>query len=199
MRQIGVHAGQRRAAALYGVDESGQRWPAMNRKLRRRSKAQLRATAFHEAAHAVAMSQLGIRFLLVEIYSVPKECILSNGQCGFSLGCVVHDPGFKIGGYRQLDEVLCQLAGPRATKRLKPWLSWTAVVFASGQEDYNQAMNLAKELNLDLSSYERTARELVTMMWSEITAVAERLLVRKELSFEEVCAIINAPATPITP
>ena len=160
------------------------------RKRRRPRLTRDERTAYHEAGHAVAafFEQLRVRTATIKPDKVKG-----------SLGHVSHypkpsfHPDFETDARterRVLAGVLTYLAGPAAERR--------ATGRATGShDDYRNAMDMASRLcgsNESVGALLRwmwvQARDLVTVHWSFIEAVARALLARRRLSGQEVREII---------
>lgn len=143
----------------------------------------LRATAIHEAAHAVAYLLKGCPVDAVHIQRTASDA----GQCVTSLSQVLSIP--------EADRGVAILAGITAQRRFcargvrRPhWesdystLAEIALGIAEGDE-------LAAERWID--GRQREADEFVEKYWGAIQKVADALICRRTLTGEEVVAIIG--------
>jgi hypothetical protein len=155
------------------------------------------ATAYHEAGHAIAWWRYGIPIRDVTI--VPGDGFAGQVRHGDLWGEVkldVDDPHEHETNISK--EVVVCLAGSAAQRRFSR-RSWRTY---HGQSDHVRAVDLASRLNEDddrakdlyLRWTERRADFLVKRYWPFITALAERLLVVRTLTGDDVLKVISEVA-----
>ena len=155
---------------------------------------ELRATAFHEAGHAVAAFMLGRAFTRVSI----KPDDLTVGRCSFRTPGTWYRPEEEMSAptRRMLEHrIMISLAGPeteaRATGAFDPQAS---------QEDLDRALDHACLMAADpseASAYVEWLRlRTVNLMkqdgfWNAVRALAETLLRRNELPYRHARIVIQ--------
>ena len=155
--------------------------------------SQLRATAFHEAGHAVAAYAENLRIRKATIIAERNTLgyVLNDSPSGgVQLDCDRADRA-RLRAERAI--IIC-LAGPVAQKRYSP-RSWRNV---DGSEDYEQAKNLAIKINgstdaanAHLKWLEIQTRDLVELRWREVEIIAEALLREQTLDQTRIQEILG--------
>ena len=146
---------------------------------------QRRATAYHEAGHAVVRWCYGLEFRLVTI-----RPDLVDG----SLGHVAHAPDEPVDGYA-VSLAAGQVAEIKFRRRLPRWGS-------EGDDEDIIEIALARGMAPDTAAaWGRycilMSRDLVNQYWREIQAVAAALLERETLSYQDaVDVMLNGRMKP---
>lgn len=135
-----------------------------------------RATAFHEAGHAVVAHRFG--HLVDSVTIKPKPGIL---------GSSASEEEFSDGSTDR-EQVLVLYAGLAAERLVRPG----AVVEDGAWSDYEKAERLVACLGVPVEELEREAAELVHKHRVAIEAVAEVLLEHTSISGEEVLIIADS-------
>jgi hypothetical protein len=155
-----------------------------------RSDTALRATAFHEAGHAVAAWSRGIKVTSATV--VPAGRFLGqvthvNPLRGVRLDCDGSDRARR----RAEADIVVLLAGPAAQRRHNP-RSWRS---CHGASDHERATDLAMRVNGSEEAAEAylnwlaiVARDEVDTFWDVVERVARELFERRTLSAAEVAA-----------
>lgn len=161
----------------------------------------MRLAAYHEAGHAVACFQLGVRISEVSIIA-EGNCL---GFCSAQHALHGHNPEFDKTDSNRLRMEKCfvtLMAGFYAGKKLNPKGKGSAG--ASG--DFGEAVSLVRyfisssaehQAYIDLLSIR--ARQLVNsrFIWPLISALAQRLLERKRMKGKEVREFLFAERNKI--
>lgn len=166
----------------------------MKLSVRVHSLKQHKATAFHEAGHAVARLYVGAE---------PTGAII-DGPKGFSFGTNLSWESAHSGQYAIWDRLICDLAGTHAEARAsKRAIAWVAL--NSGLEDYRSATPRISQLvangfaNSESAAWRRAeeeTREYIKDCWGAIGHVATALLAKGHLSADEV--VLAASLVPRT-
>lgn len=157
-----------------------------------RGRRALLATAYHEAGHAVAAHVLGRPLLYATI--IPEDLEHagpSNGHVHY--GKTMADSKGEGWGLMMI-KMVCACAGPAAHRRHDP----RAKAHLSGGYDY-ETVKIAASLVSSSEAAERAlrrwgheeARQLVRRHWSDITALAHRLLVEFTMTGMEITAFLK--------
>ena len=158
---------------------------------RRYSHRQL--VAYHEASHVLAALHVGQPFDFVKVIDESKvvETDSSAGRVNLDLSSIVPD---------RLSYLFILLAGPAATKNMRPHLSWVAVMFSGTVHDYREAWDAASSLgrygsHLADDLMRTTVLQFVRDHWDVIVTLGDALLAAPEgmLSYQE-CVEITRPA-----
>lgn len=172
---------QERQSTVAGVRlrwQAGRMTDEEIREQLERQNRQLRSTAYHEAGHAVIAFVLG--HWVGNITIVPGDDILSDER-GESLGVQSYLGRVFITDAHSYEQALFAIAGPVAQKQFgnpKPWKE---------TPDYFMLVRALKEFKAahgfkSVNQYAETLVELmVKQNWELITALAEHLLVVKEM------------------
>ena len=159
--------------------------------MNRRSLRTRIETAYHEAGHAVASFVLHVRFDSVHI--IPS-------LARYSLGRICKEPESirpdRINQRELESRVIVSLAGMAAEARYTGKANWKF-----GTDDFNFAFDVIAKLthlaDEDLPSYIEylwvRAQNLLRRPghWQSVQAVAEALLRENELTYAEVCSIVE--------
>jgi hypothetical protein len=158
----------------------------------KRSAAQVEATAYHEAGHAVIAYVLGYRpqcVTIVPTADTAGHIIHTNPLHGFQLNPDTSDEA----RLRIESLITICFAGPIAQKRYNP-RSWRR---AHGEWDYEKIAELglrvcgsAEQASAFIRWREIVACDMVRAHWPHIQLVAGRLLERENLSHADLDAII---------
>ena len=150
-----------------------------------------KATAIHEAAHAVARIAVGATPTLVDAFP--------NGS-GMSHGTGEQWISGATGQYATWDLLIVLLAGGLAEARASK--TWSLVIFfRSAADDFAAAQRLfgqlvrqgfAGDVNAAWKRAEGETREMLRANWPAVEAVAERLSLCGRVEAEEVVAIVRA-------
>lgn len=164
--------------------------------MRKRSKAELRRTAVHEAGHAVAAFKVGMRTKALSIVA-DGESLGHHRPHPYFAGVNPELDGSPRVQRRLENAALVYLAGAAAERRFSP----KGFRHAGSSGDRHQAIELLSYLtgsNEELEAYLRLvdvrARQLVAdpLNWFLINGLAARLLERQELTGDEVLRAIRA-------
>jgi ATP-dependent Zn protease len=151
-----------------------------------------KATAYHEAGHAVIAWRLGAHPRSVTI--VPKGEVQGETvqESPFIEADFVFDGSDHARNRVERAIIIC-LAGPMAQRRFAPrsWRRW------HGGPDYVVAFDLALRVNgspaaakVHMKWLEMRAQALLESVWSYVEAIASELLKRGTLSAEEIRSIL---------
>ena len=155
--------------------------------------------ATHEAAHAVVALSVGRRFRAIELFSDADApgVVTADGTRALSCGRIWPEDNL-IRWEEITDDILMRMAGPAATKR-RTHESWLAILlFGSGKSDYESAVESAsdpywcEDPKEYVWAFRPQATKLVKTHWDKITRVADALVARGYLSYDEVQAIYAA-------
>lgn len=156
---------------------------------------ELRATAYHEAGHAVAFRHHDIPFEVASI--IPDEADDSLGHVTAAFPARFHlDSGTTSVRQRIHAErrIIALLAGPAAEARhlRRPVLPINAA------SDYRNVVGLGsplfpnmRTLNAFIEFCDRQAQDVLDARWSAVSEVAAELLRKRTLSLDEVDAAIS--------
>ncbi len=149
-----------------------------------------RATAYHEAGHAVAAWSLGAKVYRASI--VPRSDAHGSVQHSNPLrGTRLECDGSDRARLRAERAVVICLAGPEAQRRFNPrsWHSW------HGQSDHALAVDSEEAASAHLKRLEYRTRDLVTTHWPAIESLALELLNRGTVTGHEAQAAIMQATT----
>ena len=160
--------------------------------MKRPSKSQIEATAYHEAGHAVIAYMLGYRpqsVTIVPTVDWAGHIVHANPLYGFQ-----HDiDGSDEARLRVESFMTICFAGPIAQKLYNP-RSWRR---AHGQWDYDKIAELSlrvcgspEQAAAFIRWREITARDMVRAHWLRVQLVAGQLLQRQRLSHTDLDAIV---------
>jgi hypothetical protein len=150
-------------------------------------------TAYHEAAHAVAVVKYGVR--LKDINVVCNG--ITNGQLhveGLSV-----DPGTPLEATQVERWIVIHLAGMTAQRKYNP----ASRSLLHGSNDIRQVIDLLFRLNRldeDMTFYkamEKRTNDFVETHWSIIERLAKRLIERRSLTGDEATAEIIAAGAAV--
>jgi hypothetical protein len=153
-----------------------------------RELKRLTATAYHEAGHAVAREQRGLRFRRVTI--VPEDGALGMVESAGVPRWVYEETGsrHRIRGWYE-DQIFVALAGPRAERRV---IGRRNHVGAGG--DYRWVSDLILRLGLPEAAQKPYLDYQIALLdgflavpywWAKVEALAKALLDRKTLTGAE--------------
>jgi ATP-dependent Zn protease len=158
-----------------------------------RGAMRLRATAYHEAGHAVVASLLGVKFNTVSV--VADETTLGrlvHGKwpSGFD---VATDPVWTV--RRRLEpRIQVSLAGVfaerRGTGRRHNWTGAKGDLY-SADTYVAQCNGSARQESLYMAWLTECTKAIIAFRWPSIEKVAEQLLVRQSLTTSAVWTVIN--------
>jgi len=138
-----------------------------------------KATAYHEAGHAVIGYALRC--------AVESVTIKPSGRD--TLGHVEIDSSAKT---NRTNEILAIMAGPLAeSKFTRSGMSWDDIRHGSDFRAVQYARKILSEKPLTNERYEARTRKLVDKHWSQITRVAAALLRRETLSRTQLRDLCN--------
>jgi ATP-dependent Zn protease len=158
---------------------------------------EMRATAYHEAGHAVVADRLGYGFSTVSI--IPDADDATHGRIVFSCPVLASDPNLGLTlrqEERVRNNIVVTLAGGIAEERFcgKP----TDEITLGTQSDRDSVTDLAfrmagstAECQALLDWLATRADNIVTHRWPQIEAVAAALVERRRLSGTEARLIIR--------
>ena len=162
-------------------------------KATRVSSSARRATAFHEAGHAVAARDRGFRLHRATIVPSGDYAGIvehSNPLRGIDLG----SDRSPLARLRAEDAIIVHLAGPAAQRRYKP-RSYRSY---HGKIDYERALGLAVAQNgpfeaakAQLRWLEIVARDMIEQQWHFVESVAEALLEKGTLSGAQLRRVLS--------
>jgi ATP-dependent Zn protease len=155
-----------------------------------------KATAYHEAGHAVATWRL--------LNKVPRRATVIPNPKKNTLGHILHDSPLKgirldIDGSLRAEArahqvIMICLAGAIAQRRIAP----RSVRSWHPRSDYERAAEIAhrlcgsdKEVNACLRWLQVRTENLIETDWREVEAVAKALIERSTLNAEEIWAAIR--------
>lgn len=154
--------------------------------------------AIHEAGHVVATLALGHRFNFVELGKAPIQRL--DGTMSTRGGRVNHEGNDELISFH--DEVVELWSGIAACKILRPKNNWFYYVLTGGMQDiacikvsrekYNanpRGRFVVSEAYTD--RMKMTAVGLLKMHWSSVIKVADALVVRRHLTYDEVKEVLH--------
>ena len=153
--------------------------------------------AYHDAAHAVALCVQGRSFVSVSLSPAGGEdVVLANGEKAKALARLERIPGEQINRSTAIPEVLMNLSGPAATKKMIPERSFDSIYRDNGREDESNAKYYLKGFFGDdsgLNTLQAQASEFVDEYWKTIIDVGDKLLLKGVLTCAEVSSICGYP------
>jgi ATP-dependent Zn protease len=164
---------------------------------RKRAEVELRATAYHEAGHAVAAIH----------QRIPLHGVTIKPE-GDSLGRTTHanllknrhiDWDASAANERRMErQVAMSLAGPAAEQRFRSRHRLRKFNSEQSRDDYDEAIGLIdrftgsnNQTQRRLDEFQAHASAFVRDHWNEIRAVAEALLHRTRLSSQAIRRVIR--------
>jgi len=151
-----------------------------------------RATAIHEAGHAVISVCFTRRFEYVDVFSrdAANTPIGPLNACGAVVSPTVYQPHSKLDQELMEDSVVIALSGPIA-ESIYAKKSRAAVYICGGANDCEYVMQALSDFGLQIwfSKFEQRARMFVRQYWPAIETVANELVLRGRLSFAEVVSL----------
>lgn len=159
-------------------------------------KTALKATAFHEAGHAVIAWRFRLKVrsaTIVPTIGTSGEVASASPLRGIHLD---HD-GSDRAHQRAETAIIVYLAGPAAQRRHSPhsWRSYHGRIDHSAAADLALRLNGSVEVtNAHLKYLVIVARDMVAASWAHIERVADALVERGTLTGDEVAAL-GRPAT----
>jgi ATP-dependent Zn protease len=162
--------------------------------------AELRPAAYHEAGHGVTGIVLGGSFELISLVPrglMPAELKVIDVAGGAQAKPNVAGHVVAMRFATAEHEFLGLLAGPLAEAHHRR-RSRVAIYLGGGCHDLARARTIAAEIaGFDRAArlvdrMERRAQRFVREHWRQITALAEALLARRTMGFDEAVAVIRA-------
>jgi hypothetical protein len=156
---------------------------------------ELRATAYHEAGHAIAFCFHGVRFKVASIIPNESEGILGHAAVRLPRWFSADIECSRSARHRFLAErhIVMLLAGAVAESR-----HLRRPIRTGMESDYHAAVDFTdpffsspRTVNAFLHFAQCQAEDLIGTHWASVANVARALLRQKELTYDEVFAVIS--------
>jgi hypothetical protein len=167
--------------------------------LRKLTKTQREATAYHEAGHSVVAWHLDVRVLNISI--VPDEDSVGRAQHAKLIRGrhpeLLDSPRVRVAMEKQL---MISLAGMTAQRQFKP----RSVRSYHGSKDFREVADIALHLNA-ISDDAATAfikfleiktRDVIRLRWPWVKVLVKELLGRNTIKGKEVTQLLNTYVPP---